>query len=245
VAVLTYLYIAQHIVQCQSSLTNDQTKACPPNLSGPDCTIPYEDCGDGHRQCFNNSRCVRNNQRDKLTGEYGFNCDCSFAEEVSKFAGHECEHSVTDLCPEDAHIQHRGENGVQGRHFCTNGGLCGEYVYRAQVHAGCYCPRDYAGAHCQYLKVAGGFDDVVGQDKLEDVGDNFYVFTPQPTKSNSLSVAVIGMVVGVLITLALAVMKGLGVRRNGGRFKVIDAKLSDDNDGGDELRLTKNEAEII
>lgn len=91
----------------------------------------------------------------------------------------------------------------------------------------------------------GGFDDVVGQDKLEDVGENFYVFTPQPTKSKALSVAVIGMVVGVLATLVLAVMKGLGVRRNGGRFKVIDAKLSDDNDGGDELRLTKNEAEII
>lgn len=169
---------------------------------------------------------------------------------MSKFAGHECEHSVTDLCPEDAHAHahmfHRGENnGVQGRHFCTNGGLCGEYVYRAQVHAGCHCPRDYAGAHCQYLKVMGIFDDVMGQEKLEDVGENFYVFTPQPTKSKALSVAVIGMVVGVLVTLVLAVMKGLGVRRNGGRFNVIDSKLSDDNFDNDELRLNKNDAEII
>ena len=228
------------IVRVQSFFTSSEDQLCPPNLSGHDCTIPFEDCGDGIRRCFNNSRCLRNNRRDKVTGEYGFHCDCSIAEEVSKFAGHECEHSATDVCELNSYLEY----GVQGKHFCTNGGLCGQYVFRAQVHVGCYCPKDYEGAHCQYLKALGGFNDVVGESKVEKVGENFYAFTPQPRKTKVLWV-VVGIVACAIAILVCAVMKGLAARRSGGKFKVVDSR---DIDGQDDLQLKRNDhpdAEIL
>ena len=229
------------ILKVQSSFTFNEDLVCPPKLSGPDCTIPYEDCGDGKRRCFNNSRCSRNNRRDKITGEYGYHCDCSFAEEVSKFAGHECEHSATDVCELDSHYQY----GAQGKHFCTNGGLCGQYVFRAQIHAGCYCPKEYAGAHCQYLKALGGFNDVAGETNVEDVAENFYAFTPKPQESKVVPMGVVGMIVCVLAVLVYAAIKGSAMRRNGKTLKVIDNRIADEQDELQFKRKDHPDVEII
>jgi hypothetical protein len=192
-------------------VTFQEENNCPPNLSGPDCTIPYVDCKDGTRRCYNNSQCVKNDRKDPVTGEYGYRCDCSFAESVSKVAGHECEHSATEICKTSS------GGGMGSSHFCTNGGVCGTFVYRAQVHTGCHCPREYAGAHCQYLKALGDFDFLQGEKRLDEVGVNFYAFSPKPTpqEGNSFISISIGLTVSiVVVVMALAVRKGIVRARN-------------------------------
>mmetsp|Transcript_12801 Transcript_12801/g.24024 ORF Transcript_12801/g.24024 Transcript_12801/m.24024 type:complete len:259 (+) Transcript_12801:119-895(+) len=184
-------------------------KNCPPNLSGPDCTIPFEDCEDGIRRCYNNSQCVRNNRKDSITGEYGYRCDCSFAESVSKVAGHECEYSATEICKSNS--SGGASSSTESSHFCTNGGTCGTFVYRAQVHTGCHCPREYAGAHCQYLKAVGNFDFIQqGEELMDEVGVNFYAFTPKPTSRNDfITLAVSLTAFLVIVVIALSVVKGV------------------------------------
>lgn len=69
-----------HLIKLNSIMSGiDEDFNCPPNLSGPDCDIPFEQCPDGIRRCFNNSRCVKNSKRDMVTAQYGYSCDCSYA----------------------------------------------------------------------------------------------------------------------------------------------------------------------
>jgi hypothetical protein len=201
----TAIYYLSFAIEPVSSsvIFHEDKSSCPPNLSGPECTIPSEDCGDGLRRCYNNSRCVRNTHKNPVTGEYGYSCDCTTAESISKVAGHECEHSATEICDTNS-----GGN-KNYLHFCTNGGVCGSFVYRAQVHTGCHCPRDYAGAHCQYLKALGDFNYVVGEKEMEDVGVNFYAFSPTPTESKTYRWLTVGLTAFVLTVVGFAFLKGV------------------------------------
>ena len=225
------------------SLSSNDDNFCPPNLSGPDCTIPFEQCPDETRRCFNNSRCVRNNRIDPVLGRYGYSCDCSFASRVSKYAGFECEHSASVVCDDN--------NKGATPHFCTNGGQCGDYVYKAQIHEGCHCPVDYAGAHCQYLKDLVDFDELEGESLIGNVGDNFYGFTPKPRESDTATGIAIGICLGVVVALTLALAKGLAVRRNGGRFTAVELNSPREHgtgarNGAERFQINENpDAEII
>jgi hypothetical protein len=241
---------------------------CPPNLSGPDCSIPYQLCPDHKRQCFNNSRCDKINVKDPITNEYKYRCDCSFAADISKYAGHQCEYSATATCSNDSSSSSSSSSidSKEGHyHFCTNGGLCEDFVFQAQIHTGCNCPRDFAGAHCQYLKALVDMDLIEGEALYRDVGDNFYAFTPKKRDSQNVT--------GLVVMLALTVLFGVGLvgmqavvkrrnNRNGNRFTSIvststagddisdnnidvDARITAD---GKNVRLQTNEnphAEII
>lgn len=205
------------------SLLWDENKACPDGFSGDDCTIPYELCPDERRKCFNNSICLRNNERDPITGKYGYRCDCTVASEISRYAGHECEYSATEVCPPS-------KNRYQTRqHFCTNGGVCDTIIWRAQQHTGCHCHPDFEGAHCQYLKAFTNFDLIEGESKIEDAGENFYMFTPKPVKSNFVffivsSIALFSVVIVVIATKKCVSSKpkhGLGFDSWGAKFMAI------------------------
>mmetsp|Transcript_19296 Transcript_19296/g.33068 ORF Transcript_19296/g.33068 Transcript_19296/m.33068 type:complete len:256 (-) Transcript_19296:5-772(-) len=117
---------------------------CLPLFTGPDCSVPFEVCPDGDRQCFNGSECERNNERNPTTGKYGYRCNCDKAFGVSSYAGIQCEFSATSIC----------EHGRTKSNyaFCTNGGQCTKTILPGQHHPGCTCPEDFEGEHCQYLK---------------------------------------------------------------------------------------------
>lgn len=162
---------------------------CPFQLSGYDCSIPYEQCKDGNRKCFNNSICVKNQKNDPVTGDVVYGCDCSFATGISDYAGYECEHSATVRCQKD--------------HFCTNGGKCGSYLVNHQHYIGCHCPDDFAGKHCQYLKeTMEGF--LEGEVAIPEVADDFYAAPVIEVKESTivttlLSVAVVFLFVSAIV----------------------------------------------
>jgi len=190
---LLSMALATHDNAVQIAKNDDD---CNMGFSGPDCDIPYSICNDGHRKCFNNSRCVKNNRKDSYTGNYDYHCDCSYAAEVSSYAGHECEHSSTIIC----------KKPFTGTHFCTNGGECGSYFLNGSEHTGCSCPEDFEGAHCQYL--IGTMDGkLLGETMLPKYGSNFYGFIPENTPKREASKFAIGVITTVL--LAVVLMTGL------------------------------------
>ena len=237
-ATLIFIY---SISTAGASEYDSDDRRCLPNFTGPDCSIPYENCSDGKHRCFNNARCVRNN-RHPVTGEYSYKCDCSFAADVSSYAGHECEHSATVLC--ESNKRNRESSNVQ--HYCKNGGICGEYVYRAQIHSGCHCPVDFAGAHCQYLKVE--FDSIEGEALIKSVGDNFYGRTPEQNDNNAMTGIVTCLILGSISIVMLALGKAFSLRKSGGVISLKNNITISNESYADgprfEMKVTKS-AEII
>ncbi|GAX13010.1 hypothetical protein FisN_2Hh495 [Fistulifera solaris] len=124
--------------------------ACDEGYGGAACDVPVEPCqSDG--KCKNGRPCQR--QRD--TGEMV--CDCSVAEEVSRFAGLMCRNPYTEYCADKY-------DPNESTSFCTNGGKCKSSFISAQVapgnttinneyrHLGCVCPKEFYGPHCELLK---------------------------------------------------------------------------------------------
>ena len=106
--------------------------------SGPSCDIPYKQCPDYSRRCYNNAECVAS----KIPGSY--DCDCSAAFSISSYAGHECQFSATEIC--------EANTPVSDDAFCVNGGKCRKTVLKGEDHPGCDCPEEFEGSKCQYLK---------------------------------------------------------------------------------------------
>lgn len=214
----------------------DEDFNCPPNLSGPDCDIPFEQCPDGIRRCFNNSRCVKNSKRDMVTAQYGYSCDCSFAAEISQYAGHECEYSSTSSCPETSG-------------FCTNGGVCGSYVHHLHVYHGCHCPIDFAGAHCQYLKALVDIRHIKGEALMPEIGDNFYGFTPSAKSGSTGEGIIIGFALCAAVVAAAVLFSsktGVSLTRIGKGFNRLSLKSESKSElrKSEELELQTN-AQVV
>ncbi len=196
----TAIPVASYMGRIARAQNEDGEDGCPNGLTGPDCTIPYEICPDGIRRCMNNSKCTRSNRVSKHSGTYSYSCDCSYANEISPYAGHECEHSATMMC----------QDVIRGSHFCTNGGICGDYIYKAQVHTGCHCPADFAGAHCQYLKTELDEDDHMigrGQVLVSSDEENLWGFVAAETEGKNIEGGIIlmfSLVSFIILTLAAA-----------------------------------------
>lgn len=129
---------------------------CDPGFAGADCSFPYEICPDAVRQCFGTgSRCVKdsNNARGDngngfslgLVSEYSCSCDDDASDVSDPFEIRQCE------TPESQHCE-EGRSTPSEYAFCTNGGTCLAMVRHGERHAGCHCPTDFEGRHCQYRK---------------------------------------------------------------------------------------------
>jgi len=92
---------------------------------------------------MNGSECVQNNEKDSVTNVYKYHCDCSKSFGVSSYAGLQCEYSATVVC------EYGKSSSISA--FCTNGGTCLQTTFKGQAHAGCSCPIEFEGTHCQYL----------------------------------------------------------------------------------------------
>ncbi|KAL3910405.1 MAG: hypothetical protein SGILL_007703 [Bacillariaceae sp.] len=114
-------------------------------------------------QCFGTgATCVKDNSRlgwGEQTGHSGkddfngigrlpeYRCDCgddSVPAALTPFQIEQCENPQSEHCEEGQQLSDYA--------FCTNGGSCVSIVRRGEPHAGCHCPRDFEGRHCQYRK---------------------------------------------------------------------------------------------
>lgn len=82
-------------------------------------------------------------------------CDCDVAfTETNLFAGPSCEYNATSVCATP------NGDGIEGFHFCTNGGTCKENYLE-----GCDCPPAWHGFRCQF---ATGETDLPENDSDND-----------------------------------------------------------------------------
>ncbi|KAG7336909.1 hypothetical protein IV203_006174 [Nitzschia inconspicua] len=156
------------------------TCICKPGFSGVTCQHVDQRCSLPERKCSNGFPCqVVNTDKN---GTIEWSCDCAMADSLSDFAGKMCREPLTEYC-----------NGKFDPHapfaFCTNGGRCRGDFMGAQVDpgntmvnafyqdAGCICPRDFYGPHCEFLKL-NVIDDL--ENSLAEE-----IRTPPPTNQPS------------------------------------------------------------
>ena len=138
-------------VSCEpnGSCREDGECDCLPGFAGADCSFPYETCPDGIVTCFDGAQCERLSTRlsDGTLSQY--QCDCSTIPEASPFQIDQCEAPESEAC-----IAGTSSSPVfvSDYAFCTNGGKCLKKVSTGEPHAGCRCPSEFEGRHCQYRK---------------------------------------------------------------------------------------------
>jgi len=132
-----------------------ETCDCPTRHIGIGCEILKQECDTETNKCPNGKACTKSVGAD---GTIEHDCDCSLADEVSKFAGIMCRHPYTEYCAN----HYNPEDEVTS--YCTNGGKCKNSIVGAQVapgdtsvnekfrHLGCFCPADFYGTHCELLR---------------------------------------------------------------------------------------------
>jgi hypothetical protein len=133
---------------------------CDPGYAGADCSFPYQLCPDNIMQCFGTGAvCVSSltggggggggdrsdsSRQHAANGLPSYSCDCKAVPKSTTFQIEQCEHPANEVCEEGQSISEYA--------FCTNGGTCIEVRAQGQPHAGCKCPTDFEGRHCQYRK---------------------------------------------------------------------------------------------
>mmetsp|Transcript_26614 Transcript_26614/g.30451 ORF Transcript_26614/g.30451 Transcript_26614/m.30451 type:complete len:247 (+) Transcript_26614:226-966(+) len=176
---------------------------CPTNKAGPpSCSIPYETCADNKTKCFNNSKCVQDEEKDPVTGQNTYSCDCAYAGDSTEyFAGVYCENSSTEICD--------GAKDGYGCKFCTNGGMCSTWIFKGETHWGCMCASDYGGAYCQYHTEDMNYG-LIGEQLIPDVGDNFWGLVPTVEKQGRNvgleAMAAVGITLMLAITIAFIIV---------------------------------------
>ena len=157
--------------------------------SGPSCDIPYKQCPDYSRRCYNNAECVAS----KIPGSY--DCDCSKAFAISSYAGHECQFSATEIC--------EAGTPVSDDAFCVNGGKCRKTVLKGEDHPGCDCPEEFEGSKCQYLKGTAP----------EGEGTPFVTSRPMSKADERMNPGVVAVIVVVTLGFVLGVAALIYVKK--------------------------------
>eukprot|EP00980_Cylindrotheca_fusiformis_P022636 scaffold9523_cov103-Cylindrotheca_fusiformis.AAC.13 len=100
--------------------------SCPSGYYGTLCENEAERCGDNF--CYNGSKCLQLG----LEEGYEYVCDCAPAYSEQRYwSGEFCQYPSTVFCT---------DAGVNGRQFCTNGGIC-----PPNDHGSCICPDNFTG----------------------------------------------------------------------------------------------------
>jgi hypothetical protein len=149
---------------------------CKPGFTGVACENINQECILPDRKCSNGFPCRAVESDENGTMTWG--CDCALADSLSSFAGKMCRDPLTEYC-----------SGKFDPHaplsFCTNGGRCrGDFINREvdqgtttvdgfYHNAGCVCPRDFYGPHCEFLRL----------NVIDDLSDSID-FNSDPGKSS-------------------------------------------------------------
>lgn len=127
-----------------NGVCEDGVCKCNPGFAGGDCAFPFQTCPDGIMMCFNGALCDLISIRQQEEGKSRYQCDCSTVPEASPFQISECDEPDAEICQKDVPFSSYA--------FCTNGGTCVKTVSTGEPHAGCVCPDEFEGRHCQYRK---------------------------------------------------------------------------------------------
>lgn len=191
-----------HLAQSGKLITSC---VCKPGYTGVACENIHQDCILSEKKCSNGFPCREVNTDQN--GTVDWKCDCALADSMSEFAGKMCRDPLTEYC-----------SGKFDPHaplsFCTNGGRCRGDFIGAQVdagnttvnaiyqHAGCLCPRDFYGPHCEFLKL----------NVIDDLGNNFDFnkdsgnpSSTQPTTEKRSHLAPILTGVFILLSVSLVI----------------------------------------
>ncbi len=140
-----WMQSGQMIMKCQ----------CTEGYTGMGCEQVRPVCNLQSLKCPNGAAC--DIYRDSIPTEY--HCDCSVADRVSSTTARFCRNTYTEYCSSGITV----EPPIS---FCTNGGKCKGDVISAQLapfntsvneeyeHAGCICPSDYFGPHCEFMRIS-------------------------------------------------------------------------------------------
>lgn len=179
--------------------------------SGPSCDIPYQQCPDRSRRCYNNAECVASRKGT-------FECDCSAAYAISSYAGHECEYSATEVC--------EAGTPVSDDAFCVNGGRCRKTVLKGEDHPGCHCPEEFEGSKCQYLKGTAPKGE----------GTAFAASRPMTRADERMNGGLVAVIVLITLGFVLGVAALIYVKkrdeREGGRPIFLESGAYEDKGGG-------------
>ena len=136
-----------------------ETCRCPSGYTGSTCQydIVVEEEVPQERRCYSDLDDADTNTTTTTRG-----CDCSLADDLSDFAGRMCRKPVTEYCSGKFDIH-------KPLLFCTNGGRCRQDILGATFlleepgndaimsntknNAGCVCPGDFHGPHCEFLRM--------------------------------------------------------------------------------------------
>merc|ERR1711971_450293 len=127
---------------------------CRPGFTGLRCEHQIETCGGDidstdvnvkgeEHFCLHGSKCMKSTENDNLQHQY--DCDCSTTTSTISpaFAGKSCEHKSTTICTVGDLLPGKPLS------FCVNGGRCLKEVTNKDEHAGCACPANWNGPHCE------------------------------------------------------------------------------------------------
>ena len=168
VEIQNWMQSGQMIMKCQ----------CTEGYTGMGCEQERPVCNLESLKCPNGVAC--DTYRDSIPTEY--HCDCSVADRVSSTTARFCRNTYTEYCSSGITV----EPPIS---FCTNGGKCKADVISAQIapfntsvneeyeHAGCICPSEYYGPHCEFMRISG--------TELDPNTHNDDTLTPAPTMEES------------------------------------------------------------
>ena len=113
---------------------------CPPGWVGLHCDFKVNVCPGQTHVCLNGGICVFDE-----TTDFDYKCDCSHAhDDGQKYAGDYCQYEATSYCTFDG-------KQPQGDAFCTNDGICRDFVAHDDTHPGCFCLEGFEGPHCEQV----------------------------------------------------------------------------------------------
>jgi hypothetical protein len=192
---------------------------CTSGFAGADCSFPYEICPDHIMQCYGTgARCVQehssssnNDNGDSDSRQHAANgnsdeipsykCQCDTKNaNMDQFQIEQCEKPFSQHCQVDQTVSEFA--------FCTNGGTCRAMVQQGQRHAGCFCPTDFEGRHCQYRKGTAPAYEL--QDNNYDIMQNATTTSSTNNNNQSTSGALDRFIKFIIAVVCLSVIAGFG-----------------------------------
>lgn len=180
---------------------------CESGFAGVDCSFPFQTCPDNILTCYDGAECTRLSMRLEDGTRSQYQCNCSTVPDASPFQIDECQAPESEACVE-------GED-TSDYAFCTNGGKCIKKIQYGEPHAGCRCPDEFEGRHCQYRKgTAPDAEIKIAFEEKEHHIEGFIIF---------LIVLVVAVAFGGLVCM----IQHLRSRRLAATAKELDETLNE------------------
>ena len=162
---------------------------CPETYTGLGCEQERPVCDMNTLKCPNGMPCDPD-----PSNATRYHCDCSMADAISHRASQFCRRTYTEYCFSSSSNNQWKRDAAMGLAFCTNGGKCKADIIAAREapwnttanalyeQAGCNCPAEYYGPHCEFLHHALPVPSETKAPVIENIA------TTEPTETMAPSV---------------------------------------------------------